>query len=812
MWWTAAAAWALDVRAYAPLTAARAGAETRIELAVADAGEPISGAKIEVVPRRGRLLAQPQELSPGRWAFDWVVPGGVSEEVFTVSVGRRAPVEVLLPVDAFVPSALHAPPVTEAAAGVERLELVFDAPSPPDPEQVVVRASEGELLGVVASPRGLVVQVAPDARRDARVLHVGVWDRRAPDRLPAFASVRLRERKSGTVDVEPRSAVVVKLGGRSYGPFVADDAGHAEIAFDVLPGEQTYEVVATDVAGNSSRVSNPLGGNLARPVVVLLESEEEHRASVLVAAWTGAGNPWAGAVPTCRAATGERKEATPLDRGLWRFDVAEPRNVALFDLRVECAVGEVALPVRVPLGADLPASIKLSAFPDALDADLPIAQVQALLLDRRGDRLPVDGLELSARHGWLALDRGTPDALRADYQGADAVAAGGDEIVATWSPPGTRGSPWNLHLEARREAGRIRVRVLAHDRRGQVVQRAPVSVDLRDGGAVLATATGETDDRGELELHLQGIASLPVLTARSGGAAAATAILGQSDPELPSGELGASLALPMRAGRVRRVALEAPAQIFVGDDSDAELRVRLFDQGDNLVADEGLVVESDYGEVVGLKAEPDGSWRARLSVPRRLVDRDIHVTATAGGASRSAVVRVQPRPVRGGLAVGGGYVTNFGVVSSPMATMRLDARMPFLPQLNLRLGFSGYWIRSSYTDEISGKAVNVDANLFPIELGAMAVQRWTTVSLGGGVAALFVPYGMKATYAGETVVDAPGLTSPGIQVTGEAAWRFQMSELYIDLRGMIHPGPTGVVTVEGNPVNLAAGAGFRVLY
>lgn len=806
-----ASAWAADLKLFTPDAPARAGVRTTLELAVADEKGPVHGATIELAPRRGRLLSAVTELAPGRYRASWVAPPGVDEEVFQVHVGKAGPYELHLPVVATSAPSLGTPREQEITAGATRWELRFPSSAPPAPQDVVVRASEGEVVDVVQEPDALRVVVELAAGKDARLVYVGVWDRRTPDRVPVWATARLRMRHTGTVAVEPGSQVTVRIGGRSYGPFKADEQGAAPITFEALPGEGTYEVVATDTAGNSSRVTSPLGGDLGRPVIVALEAGEADRASVYLAAWTATGAPWASSAPVCRSGPDDRGVTVATGRGQWRYDIDAVRSIAMFDLRVECVVGDVALPLRLPVASAVPERIELRTFPDALDADFPIAQVQATLIDARGDRLPPVGLSVSAEHGSLQLGV-SGDTLRGEYQGKDAVPLGGDVLRAAWFPPTGRGSPWRIDVDAESAGGGVDIRARLLDRDGRPIGGAPATVGC---GAI--TQEVNADVAGWVSLHLdEPIGRMDLVRVQSGSAEATAVVFGGVDVALPdpsAPDLVATTELRLRAGRVRTVIVEGPTEpVLTGTDDSAPIRVRLLDAAGNPVVDEVVKVDVDFGSISGLTPLGDGRWTAQYRPPPGLADREVAVTVSAAGASGSATVRLQPRPVRGGVSASVGWVTNFGAVSSPSASLRADFRLPFLSTLSARIGASLYQVDAEVTSADLADPVAVRANFYPIELGVVAMQRWTRWSAGGGIAAALVPYALNTQYGEDTGISAPGVGPPGIQLTAEGARRFGMSEIFLDARFLVFPSPTGAVSFDGTVGGLTVGAGYRVLY
>ena len=116
------------------------------------------------------------------------------------------------------------PSKVDARAGGEAVTVPIRGEDLPPPSAVHVVTSEGEVLGVEEVPGGLDVQLRLSDAKAARVILVGVRDARGADR-PVWTQVRVRARLRLSYLLEPRSTLQVEVGGRTYGPFAADEAG-----------------------------------------------------------------------------------------------------------------------------------------------------------------------------------------------------------------------------------------------------------------------------------------------------------------------------------------------------------------------------------------------------------------------------------------------------------------------------------------------------------------------------------------------------------------------------------------------------------
>ncbi|MFN7145559.1 MAG: hypothetical protein ACK4YP_17420, partial [Myxococcota bacterium] len=650
-------------------------------------------------------------------------------------VARRA-----LPLAAPATPPFGAPPDVDAAVGTPRIEIRFPRlrPGVGTPDALLARVSEGRVLEVRAEPDAVVVAVEPGAERQARVLAVALADLDDPRGVPAFALVRLRARPQLTLTAEPGSTVSVRVGKRAYGPFVADAAGNAQVAFDAWPGETTYEIAVSDDLGNTQRSQGPLP-TATRPVLVGVETPlgVARGAEVWLGAWAPSGAPWSGAPPLCRTGAGGRTEAAGVTKGVFRAGIAAPdTGGAFFDPRVECALADASVALRVPLGAERADRIELRVYPDALSADFPIAQVQAALLDRRGERLSPEALRVSAQVGELQLEV-ADGAVRGEYRGAGAVERGGDVLVAAWDHPPGAGSPWSLDVHAGPEAGALVTLVRALDRHGRPVAGAPVRVRLGD-----LAEDALTDARGWARVRFPAVPAQAVaVRAEAAGIVREAPFLPGLAAPLPdpaAPDLSARLELPIRAGRVRQVFLDVePRPLLTGTGATGTVVVRMLDAAGNPVRDEPVTIGASDGEVAAPEPQADGSLRARYVPPTGLVDRTVRITATTSAGTVATDLALSPRPVNGAISVSGGWISNFGVVSGPALSLSVAQHIPGLPRLlAARVGVTAYSLNAAVDDPLAEKTISVRTMVVPIDLGVQVQERFGRRSLHAGIAAL----------------------------------------------------------------------------
>lgn len=830
---------AADVLLYAPNGAPEPGRVGTLEVAVMEGATPVQAAQVGLVGPPGAVIAPIGEVAPGRYQFRYTPARGARPAdqkgagTVAIQVGGGAPTTHALP-PAVAPHATYgASPEIDALVGTPRIEVRFPRIEAPrgegrgvdGPEMVVerlpgarlARVSEGRVLEVRDDPDGVVVVVEPGAERTARMLAVALLDVEDPRATPTFGLVRLRARPQLSITADPGTTVTVRVGKRSYGPFVASAHGTAAVSFDAWPGEASYELAVADDLGNTQRSQGPLPV-ATRPVLVGIEAtlSGQRGADLWLAAWTPSGAVWPGAAPLCRTGAGVRTEAEALGSGLFRATVPLPDAGALFDPRVECGLADASVPLRVPLGSERPTRIDLRVYPDTLSADFPIAQVQAVLLDRRGERLPPDALRLTAATGELQLEV-AEGALRGEYRGAAAVAGGGDTLEAAWDHPAGTGLAWGLEIHAAADQSEsvLTTLVRALDRQDRPLAGAAVHVWL---GELEARAI--TDDRGWARVTFPAVppAATRVRAETASGVVREIAWLPGPEQLLPdpaAPDVHARVELPIRAGRVRQVFLDvSPRPLLTGSGATANVAIRMLDFSGNLVTDEPVTIVASEGQVGAIQPRPDGSRVVQYRPPPNvLVDRTVRITATTAAGTVSTDLALTPRPVNGSFGLSAGWIGNFGVVSSPALSLTLTQRIPFLPKLlSARIGVTAYTFDALVDDPFADDTIGVRATLLPLDLGLVATERSGRRSLSAGLAAVVAPYALTVDFGDDRGVAGVGLASPGLAVTGGGGYRLGNSEIFAEARYLLFTASGAQVSFEGSIGGLSLMGGYRLLY
>ncbi len=808
--WLAAVAWAAEVRLLTPLGPLVPGHPGVVEVVVAEGGQPVSGALVELVSG-GANIGRAEAVAPGRYRLT-LEPTGLAPIPVTVRVAGEAVLTGSVPVDPAPAGAIGEAGATGGMVGAERIDVRFPLSASVESRWLEARVSEGRVLEVRVDADAVVVGVQPGDDRTARVMGLALVDGRVPLVEPRFVAIPLRARQTASVNVGPGSSVVARVGRRAYGPFTAGADGAATLTFDVYPGETNVDMVATDDVGNVRKVTSPLP-TVATPTLVGIEvpTGVETLPELRFAAWTPAGARWEGESPTCRSGVGGREASWPVAEGVYGY--RPDKGAAVFDLRVECALEAAASSFRLPVPGGRAASLELRVYPETLSADFPFAEAQAVLADARGARVSADRVTLSARNGTL-VTKVVEGVVRAEYTGTAAAPLGGDVLTASWRPPPGSGAPWSLDLHAAVTPFGTEIRVRARDHEANPIPGITVLVGVRDAAPVPVLTGASGWGAAVLPAPAGGIA---VVQARAGSVIRESAVFAGEDvvlPETDRPDLYAVVEVPIRAGQVRQMYIDvAPRPLVTGSGDTAVVEVRMLDAGGNPVRGEAVMISADAGVVAQTAPRPDGSVEAVYTPPPGSSSRVVHITAQSAGGSVATDLQLVPRPVRGGVSLSAGWVTNFGVVNAPCFDVVFQNRLPVLPELlQFRGGVGTYAIDTLINDATTGQDVHVHAQFVPIELGIAASQRVGRRVFDAGVSAVLMPFALETDFDGQRGVSGGGIGPPGFLLHGAGGLRFGGSEVFGELRYLLAASRGGAVSFDGSVGGGSLVVGYRVLY
>ena len=697
------------------------------------------------------------------------------------------------------------------------------------PSALVVRASEGRVAEVRLGEGGLDVAVEVTADRVARNVLVAVLEAGVAGLEPVVGMVALRGKPSLAVQAEAASTASVKVGRRTFGPFVADDLGMVEATLDTLPGDVAYEITVTDSVGNTRRATGPLPGAARAGVVV---TEDGPGRAGWVIARTPTGQPWTGVSPRCTASSGGRVPALAARApGVWRLAPAGD-GIPGFDLRLACVLDDVHVEVRVPARPPVPARIDLRAYPEVLSSDVPVGQVVATLVT--SDGLPaavlpasvtadagLGGMQppvLRVRHGALVAEGAPVGQARASYRGEDARSHREDEVTATWSVPSVTMEPWSLELHAAGRGATAEARVRVYAANGAPLRDREVEVAFGAFGVPVGAATtvrGRTDARGWATVEgpiAEGVAALVV--ARVPGSALELrrfVVPGESVllPSTDRPDLEATLVVPIRAGRVRDIVLETGARSARRGES-VPVRVELRDANGGQVTDEPVRVTASEGGTVPLTRHDDGTWRGVYTVAEGDDPASVTLLAQSGDVRAEAIVDVAPRPYRGSASLAIGLQRDAGR-SVPVGVASVAIRGRGFPDaLALRGSVALREVARSVDDLVTGGTIDVRATLATLDLGAEVTRRFgrVTLALGGGAA--LAPYRLVVDYGGRRGTEGVGVTGPGAVARTRLGYRRGAAEVYGEFAWTFLPLDAPSVRFDGGVGGANVVAGYRL--
>lgn len=830
IWLLLAIAWATPrIDLVAPAGDPVIGQRVSLWAVVSDDGAPVDAAAPTLQFDAGELLSSPVRIEPGVWQVTWRAPAlprvvGVRLSLpETADTGPGARVE--LPVrPAPSPTLTTAPRVVGQAAGPP-VELRISGAELPSPDALVVFAPEGRVESVTQDGDALLVRWSPGTDPFPRAVPLGFRDGGAPDAPPAWAIVSLRGRPRLPVQTSPGARVSLRVGGRSYGPFLAGADGLAQASLEVRPGETTAEVTVVDAAGNQQKSALVLAG--ARPPTVALMPLGSPVAGrplppLSLLALDGEGELWQGEAPTCRSSLGDAT-LWPTEAGRWLVELAEPGAQPLLDLTVECSLGQEArTTTRLPLLPGPPAELVLRVWPEELTAELPVAEVAAHLVNQLGDRVASDALVLQAERGELVPVVAVAGlGARAEYRGEAAIGFT-DTLRATWARPPGEGGAVELDLSARPAGAELTVSGRALDRQGRPLAGVPMVLTL-DGVAYSAT----TDARGWGQVRLAS-PSTPgpwVIEVRVGprvrrAVLFAGCALGR-DPAAP--DLEATILLPVRAGRVAEVFVSTdPRTVEAGRGVTARVKVELQDRGGHPVTDEPVVLSASIGQISGPELRSDGSFEAVWSAPDATTYGEVRITASRGAGTSDAAtadfaasttLELQPRRTRGAVGVAGGYLLGTSGLASPWVELDLDVRIPrvSLP-LFARLSLGTYGVTMREQDAVVGEPIDLSVRLAPVSLGALLRGERGRLAGHTGAGMVMAPYHFTASFADERVIQDFGLPSPGLEIMAGTGARMRTGEITLEARYLLLSLEANGVGWQGSMGGLVGTVGYRLLY
>jgi len=802
------------------------GATAELLVVLHQDGVPLVESPPTLTAERGRVSAEGVQ-APGVYGYRYRAPTVGSANVsFTIGTGSGAVVKATLalaerPESGFT---LHTDRLSMRAGSTGTVSFELHGDDLPTPKDVVTAVSEGAVEGVYEMKDGLLIKYRPGAERFPRVALVGVRDDRRVGAPPIWVPIRLVGHPRIPVETEPGAVVRMEIRGRSYGPYTTDESGQAVATPDVYPGERAAAVSIEDPNGNRQSMTLTLGGE-AHPTLVGVA--DRYGISPLsppvvhLAAVTDGGADWQGEAPRCRLSPGGIVPLILTAPGRFELRGFEPEGEDFLDLRVDCDLdgGNAKWQARLPVGRGVPRRVQLRVYPDALSADFPVAQVQAVLEDRLGERLSPQGVTLSAELGEIRFEPQDGLAIAGEYNGAAAAGVGHDQVRVRFTLPPGSGEPVRFELgvgqiDSERLTYTVVSRALGRD--GLPVEGALLRVSADERGAEVKT---DAEGWAAAEFPLEDGKGLYWLSVSAGEQIRRVPFFPSNPGDLVDAgraDLVAVRNVRITAGRIREVFLVAePSQIDAVPGAFSRIVVKLVDRSGQVVRDESLTITASTGDVSSVQSQSDGSVTATLRPPAGMQTGSIKVSAAAqdGAIAASTDVTVVPRPYRRAIGLGVGGVTNLAGIGSPWLQVDYDFKVPKLPeQMLLRASLATYSDARTLEDTSTGADVSVTTRLAPLFLGALLreEERARSLWVGTGLAALL--YQMNVQFGDDPTERGMGIGGPGVVFMVGAGARVGGGELGVEVRYLIASTPPGALTFVGGVGGLSISSGYRVVF
>lgn len=542
---------------------------------------------------------------------------------------------------------------------------------------------------------------------------VTVVDRRDPSHTFGAMAVPLVGKADYPVNVAPNSKVILKVGGRDFGPVAADANGRAKVPIVVPPGAQTATRVQIAPDGKITEETLDLRIPEARRVAMFpsagaIPADGRLQVPVRAVVVTPDGRPDANAQVVFSATAGTMGAAKHEGNGVYVATYTPPYGNAATQATITVNLADKpALQVDSTSVNLVPAratKLALTSEPSSLPAGADGFKIFAKVVGPDGTGLGARDVQFAASGARLKGE--IKDLRNGDYQAIfTTTGTGSVELSANVATPPT-GNPLArvLLLPARERVvadgtSSAMLTVATVDEFGYPVANVPVALKLLQGdGTVPASAT--TNDHGIAQVYYtagrkNGFVAIEAMA----GEQAAAAALVQAPAEVALPDLPVSGAKPIAALadewaaslaglRIERagatgavappVALASPASTGAGAPAKAsllsepatasaggtvDLKINLVDANGRGVGGQTLDFLTSQGSVGAVTDLGGGAYKATFTVPPG-ASGEVKISVATGDGAVSSFMRL---PIGGAESAWGTVAAADPFASQPKA-------------------------------------------------------------------------------------------------------------------------------------------------
>ena len=687
-------------------------------VALTPEGSPMEGLTLKPDASSGDVEGW-NEVQAGVYAFTFTPDRVMQPATVTLRVRGRTPSRESVDKSYKVPVRPPTATAVEVVANPPRLVLgqdgegsisfvLADAAGNVEASDIAVRSSSGRVENLTHLGGGrFTARYVPPRVNFPQLSIITAVDLRNPDTVYGAVAVPLLGKTDYPVQAGPGSNVVLRIGGREYGPVQASPTGRAAVPVVVPPGVQLatkVEVRDGQTLEDEIDLRVPETARLAMlPTQPGVPADGATAVPVRVAVFTPEGQPDTGATLSFSSTGGTVTRPEHVGQGIYearftpRFSnvpVTAEITANIAGSSIQTATSEVRLvPAR-------PQAITLTAQPRELSADATALRVFAKVIGSNGQGLDRRDLVLSV--SGATVKDGVQDLRNGDYR-VDFSADGRTnvDVVATVRNPETGNPLRHVLLFPQTDVApndgstANRITVVTVDEFGYPVPDVDVNLKIETGDGTLQPAVRTNDGGVGQVFYTSGRgAGMVRIRARSGNRTGITAFV-QGPPSLrgldvpPSGgpaerqltNTWERLVVPLRVPR--EGAVDGPVSAETTASSDAGALARLAVRAEPATAAAGgrvtMYIDAKDAQGVGVAGQEldlivsqgqagavsdlgGGRYQVEVLVPRAAAGQ-VKVSVASGDTATFARI-----PISGVAEDTGGWGSTDGVADGGSAT------------------------------------------------------------------------------------------------------------------------------------------------